>query len=354
MRFFTFALPFLLIVGCTDGFSEFPVTPEAQAEIGENVTIVPLTAANVESFTSHMVPQPRPALQSAASWNYRVGPGDILSVLVFNHPELTLPAGPGRSAAETGFRVQSDGTFFYPFVGQVQAAGLALEDIRANLMIDLAEYIANPQLEVRVASFNSQAVNVTGAVMSPQRLPITTVPLTLIDAVNAAGGLTPDADPANVTIKRRGVSYGVDLAGFLERGEEANNPLLGARDVVFIPERPTQDVFVLGEVGSPSSIDLEGETLSLTQAISRRGGLEELRADARGVFVFRRSGRDTTVFQLSVESPSGYLVGARFMLEVGDVIYVTRSPRQRWNDTIFGLLPSVSAVNTTSNTIDNL
>jgi len=136
--------------------------------------------------------------------------------------------------------------------------------------------------------------------------------------------------------------------------EEVNNPLLGSQDVVFIPRRAPEEVFVLGEVGSPSSIDLAGDTLSLTQAISRRGGLEELRADARGVFVFRGNGGRTTVFQLSVENPTGYLLGTRFMLEVGDVIYVTRSPRQRWNDTISGLLPSVSAVRTTSTTINDL
>ena len=88
MRFLTFALPFLLIVGCTDGFSNFPVTPETQAELGDGVTIVPLTAANVDTFTASAVLRSRPTLPGTANWKYRVGPGDILSVLVFNHSEL--------------------------------------------------------------------------------------------------------------------------------------------------------------------------------------------------------------------------------------------------------------------------
>jgi len=354
MRFIKIFSVLFLLAACTEGFSEFPVTPEAQAELGENLSIVQLTASNVVRFNAAPVTRSSSSLSGPSGWNYRVGPGDVLSVLVFNHLELALAAGPDNRAAGTEFRVQSDGTFFYPIVGQVQAAGLAPEQIRADLMTRLAEFIADPQLDVRVASFNSQAVNVTGAIARPQRLPVTTVPLTLIDAVNATGGLAPDADAANVSIKRKGATYRVDLEGFLERGESGSNPLLGPGDVVFVPRRAAQEVFVLGEISRPSSIDLAGEPLSLTQAISRQGGVEGLRADARGIFVFRRNGQAMTVYQLSVESPAGYLVGARFMLEVEDVVYVTRSPRQRWNDTIFGLLPSVTAVNTTSSTINDL
>ena len=52
---------------------------------------------------------------------------------MFDHPELTLPAGPERSAAESGFRVQANGTFYYPFVNEVQALGRPPEIIREDL-----------------------------------------------------------------------------------------------------------------------------------------------------------------------------------------------------------------------------
>lgn len=183
---------------------------------------------------------------------------------------------------------------------------------------------------------------------------MTTVPLRLIDAINSSGGLSPEADPQNIAIQRNGKTYRVDLEGFLMQGRETNNPLLVSGDVVYVPERQNEDVFVLGEVGSPASIDLAGEDLSLTQVLARRGGLDELRADARGVFVFRGENAAFTVFQLSVTSPEGYVIGSRFMLEAGDVVYVTRAPRQRWNDTILGLLPTIGAVNTTSTTLNQL
>jgi polysaccharide export outer membrane protein len=346
MRFLIAFMIGLGLSACSDGASEFPVTSNGQEGLGKNVFLVHLNDQNIRTFR-RSVSQRQPeveALPGPAYWNYRVAPGDVLSVLVYNHPELTMPAGPGRSAAETGFRVQSDGTFFYPFVGQVQASGMAPEEIRANLMVGLADYIADPQIEVRVAAFNSQAISITGAVAAPQRLPVTTVPMTLLDAVNAAGGLGQEANSERVMIQRGGRAYNIDLDGFLERGLVSNNPMLGPGDVVYVPERAPEEVYILGEVGRPAAIDLAGEELSLTQALARQGGLDELRADARGVFVFRGDSDNMTVFQLSVASPTGFLLGTRFGLEPGDVVYVTRSPRQRWNDTITGLLPTVGAV----------
>jgi len=362
MRFLISLILGLGLSACADGASEFPVTLSGQEALGENVTLINLNEENIAVFRQG-VSFRREILQALteteslpgpARWNYLVAPGDILSVLVYNHPELTMPAGPERSATETGFRVQSDGTFFYPFVGQVQAAGLAPEKIRANLMVDLADYIANPQLEVRVAAFNSQAINITGAVATPQRLPVTTVPMTLLDAVNAAGGLDPEADPERIRIQRNGSAYSVDFYSFLERGRAVNNPMLGSGDMVYVPKRGSQEVFILGEVGRAAGIDLAGEELSLTQALARQGGLDEARADARGVFVFRGDAQRMTVFQLNVESPTGYLLGTHFYLAPGDVIYVTRSPRQRWNDTIVGLLPIVGAVSTTNSAAGEL
>ena len=352
MRFLIHLFLFLIISACTAGSTTFPVTAERQSDLGANVTLVRLDASNIRSFNRAGPTPVGSSVPSPARWNYRVGVGDILSVLVFNHPELTLPAGPERSAADSGFRVQSDGTFFYPFVGQVQALGLAPEEIRRDLTNRLSQFIANPQVEIRVAEFNSQLISVTGAVASPRRLPLTTVPTTLVDAINAAGGLEDDADSSRVTIQRNQQVYQVDLQGFLERGIASNNPLLGSGDVIYVPTENVEEVFLLGEVGRPDTINIAGETVTLTQAIARQGGLDEQRADARGIFVFRGTSLDMIVFQLSVESPTGYLLGSEFNLAAGDVVYVTTSPIQRWNDTIARLLPTVAAVGTANATAD--
>ncbi|MDR9483753.1 MAG: polysaccharide biosynthesis/export family protein [Sediminimonas sp.] len=345
MRIFILVLAMAFgLAACTEGFVSFPVTSSAQKDVPDDVEIIRLDETNITSFARPSRRHVQSNIPSGNGWNYRVGVGDIISVIVFDHPELTLPAGPQRTAEESGFRVQADGTFFFPYVGQVMAEGRTLEDIRGELTGRLATYIPDPQLEVRVAAFNSQKVVVSGEVKKPNRQPLTTTPLTLAAAVSEAGGLTERGDAREITIQRGNRRYRVDMAGFLNEGMRRNNPTLQDGDVINVPRRQAQEAFLLGQIKKPDVIDLSQDTVTLTQAISRLGGLDEIRADARGIFVFRKRHPGITVFQLDTSSPTGMLLGTQFVLEPGDVVYVVRSPLMRWNDTISALLPSVRAV----------
>lgn len=336
------------LAGCTDGYLRFPVSPADQRAIEDQVEIIHLDGTNIGSFSHPARGYTATQLPSGRSWNYLVGTGDVLSVIVFDHPELTLPEGANRTSAESGFRVQSDGTINYPFVGAVSARGRPPEQIRDDLTQRLSTFIPDPQIDVRVAAFNSQGVVVSGEVESPNRQPLTTVPLTLIEAINAAGGASDTADLREVTVQRNGRVYQVDVQGFLRAGIVQNNPVLRNGDVVSVPRRRAEEAYLLGEVSRPNVIDLSLESVTLTQAVTRLGGLSALRADMRGVFVFRMTEARPRVFQLDTSSPTGLLLGTRFVLEPGDVVYIVRSPLQRWNDTITRLLPSVQALGAVS------
>jgi polysaccharide biosynthesis/export protein len=334
----------LMLSACTDGYVRFPVTTEAQRALSSEIEVVVLDATNITNFTRPARGNQPTTMPSGGGWTYLVGPGDVLSVIVFDNPALTLPAGPQRSAADSGFQVGADGTINYPYIGQVRARGQTVEQIRGEITQRLRSFIADPQVEVRVAAYNSQAVVVSGEVRTPNRQALTAVPLTLIEAINAAGGFVEAADPRHVTVQRGGTMHHVDVQGFLSGGLTGNNPLLRNGDVVHVPRRRAEEAYLLGEVGRQSAIDLSREPITLTQAITRSGGLQPARADARGVLVFRRHGEGIRVFQLDTSNPAGLLLGTRFVLEPSDVVYILRSPLQRWNDTISRLLPSVQAI----------
>lgn len=343
-------LPLLAILlvplaACDVTKTNFPVrTTAVQTEVEElatNVTIVRLTADNVDAFSKpRNLGGMRTTMPSGGSWDYRIGVGDVLDIVLWDHPDLTLPAGQNRTPQEGGLRVQADGTFFYPYVGQVQAKGRTPDQIRADLMEKLTDYIPDPQVEVRVAAYRSQAVSVTGEVGSPSRQQLSDMPLTLLDAIDAAGGLKETADARAVTVRRGGSVYTVDLEAFLEHGAGANNPLLRPGDVVSVPKRELQEVYLLGQLIKPSTIDLTRENVTLTQAVTRVGGLKEDSADARGIFVFRNTPMGITVYQLDASNPTAYLLGTRFVLHPQDVVYVTSSPMHRWNRLISDLLPT--------------
>ncbi|MGP3699832.1 polysaccharide biosynthesis/export family protein, partial [Rhodobacter sp. NSM] len=266
--------------GCSEGHVRFPVTQGAQKALPENIHVIRLDAQNIRSFELPAEPHQATRLSAGGGWDYRIGVGDILGITVFDHPELMLP-GDEEKRGESGFRVQADGTVAYPYVGSVRAKGRAPEEVREELRTRLAAFIPDPQVDVRVLAFNSQAVSVTGEVQSPNRQPLTTVALTLLDAVNAAGGLTETADARRVTVRRGGTSYRVDLEGFLSGGLGGNNPVLRPGDIVTVPRRLAREAYLLGEIVKPAAVDLSVEPLTLTQALSRQGGILERRADAR-------------------------------------------------------------------------
>lgn len=349
MRFFIFFFgSALLLASCDVTKTDFPVRTEAvRAEVEElatNVAVVQLTADNIDAFNK---PRDLGGTRSSipsGSWNYQIGVGDILDVVVWDHPELTMPAGERRTPEESGLRVQADGTFFYPFVGQVRARGKSPEAVRDDLTGKLAAFIPDPQVEVRVVTYKSQAISVTGEVEEPRRQPLTDVPLTLLDAIDAAGGMTKEADARSVTIRRGSRSYMVDMQAFLEQGVSANNPLLQNGDVVSVGRLGLQEAYLLGQIAKPSTVDLTRENVTLTQALTRVGGLREDQADARGIFVFRDTPMGIVVYQLDASNPTAFLIGTRFTILPQDVIYVTTAPLHRWNRLISSLLPTLTSV----------
>ena len=338
------SLALCLLMACTDGSVNFPTSRKSQGKVAaeNHVTIVPITQDNIAGFAKLRGGPKATELASAKAGEYKIGPGDVLSIYVIDHPELAVPS----AVQGAGFMVKSDGGLIYPFLNTIPAAGKTVEELRGEMTQGLTKYFPAPQLDIRVMSYNSQRVVVTGEVNGPGTLAMDAKEMTLLDAINAAGGMDPDADANAITVRRGGKSYTVDLAAFMTGDMPNNNPTLAAGDLVSVPRMKVMEAYVLGEIRG-AALDLSKDTISLTQAIARQGGLTQNRADARGVFVFRARGNTMTVYQLDVSSPTGLLLGTQFELEVRDVVNITTAPLQRWNDTISRILPTVSAYSAT-------
>lgn len=340
------------IAGCASlSNTDFPVTEEEQADIAQdNVNIVLLTPKNIASYTSSKSAwHPNAKLpRSTSPWQYFVGVGDVLSITVWDHPELTLPSGPTRSQVESGSSVDASGKIFYPYINHIQVAGRQVSAIQSELTGKLSEFIPDPQIEVKVAAFNSQKVVVTGAVVRPTTMTISNIPLTLLEAVNGAGGLTPEADDTHVTVRRNGQTYYIHLQAFLSNGRPGGNPVLHGGDIVNVPEYKNNVAYVMGEVEQPGIVDLGRDGVNLTEALTISGGLRKERANAQGVFVFRANTKNNgfDVFQLDATTPITFVLATKFALHPQDVVYVVTDPAAQWNDVITTILPSVQAIRT--------
>ncbi|WP_417656316.1 polysaccharide export protein [Pseudidiomarina aestuarii] len=363
----TLILPVALLAGCSLSpgghipdqssgalFGEDSRTQQNQefseAELSKLVntySISPMLIAELDALQPS--PKTNSALEAARNgYDYLIGRGDILNITVWNHPELTIPAGSMRSAQEAGNWVHNDGTIFYPYIGRVEVEGKKVTQVRDEIAERLAEYIESPQVDVTVAAFRSQRVYVTGEVMEPGVLPVTNVPMTLIEAVNMAGGANPEADLSNVTLTRGDQEVSYNLSELYQNGNTGQNVILQKNDVLHIPRNDANKVFVLGEVRQPKSYMMGRSGMTLAEALADAGGMFESTADASGIFVIRQadpeSGRVADVYQLNAKNAIALVLAEQFVMQPRDVVYVTAAPVARWNRVISQLLPSITGL----------
>lgn len=308
----------------------------------------------VQSITSNLILQltrdavpvtrQRDPLAGAPPSAYTIAPHDVLQVTVWDHPELTVPTGQFRSPEENGNAVGADGSIFYPHVGVLQVAGKTVAEVRAILTQRLSRVIEQPQLDVRVAGYHGKRAQVTGEVVAPTAVPITNVPLRVQDAIAAARGFTPEADPAQVTLSRAGQPYSLDLQALYEGGDLTQNWLLQDGDVIHVSDRNRNRVYVMGEVRQQQAKLMTRGRMTLAEAIGESGGFDLLSANTSKVYVLRGDFDAPSIYRLDASSPDALLLAARFPLRPADVVFVSTNELTRWNRVVSQIVPTVQVL----------
>jgi len=336
----------MLMQGCVIA-PGMTMTEPADLDAENTIQVQPITVELLNQLDAARKNKVRQLAEefSSVPATYIIGIGDVLMVTVWDHPELTIPAGSFREAEDAGQQVGENGFMFYPYVGMVHAAGMKISELREVLTEKLSTYIQDPQLDVRVVAFRSKRAYVVGEVNKPGILPIVEVPLTIADAISLSGGLTPAAYKSGVNVSRDGKVYEIDLKAMYDYADSSQNMTLQHGDIVNVLDRSQQKVFVMGEVSRPGSVEIINGHLNLSAALGEVGGVRQTSANPSGIYVVRgSSGNGPQIFHLDAQYATGMLLAERFTLQAQDVVFVDTAGVSQWNRVISQLLPSISII----------
>lgn len=294
------------------------------------------------------------ALGDAPPRGTLVGHGDVLDIAIWEAPPAALfgtsaidsrlpTAMPAvaKSADIPQQMLDAEGRISVPFVGSISALGRSPRDIAREIAARLAGKANDPQVIVRIAENQGALVTVVGDVTNSRQVPLTTKGERLLDALASAGGVRQPVEKMTIQITRGGKVASQALSAVIR--DPAQNIRLGPNDVVTALYQP-YSFQALGAFGTNADVNFEATGLTLAQALGRIGGLQDNRANVKGVFIFRMEdpamldpavaesalptldGKIPVIYRVDMTNPSMLFMAQGFPIENRDVLYVSNAP----------------------------
>lgn len=277
-----------------------------------------------------------------------IGSGDQLVISIWEAGAQTLFSASGASVAQSsGARaaqlppqtVNGAGSITVPYAGRIKVAGLTLEQIETKIQQALGGKAARPQVIVTLVKSVSGGVIVLGDVGSPGPVTLSPARERILNVLAQAGGVRLPAYEAQVSLTRKDETVRIPLSTILARPRE--NVFIYPGDIVAV-SRKARTFTAFGATGKNARIPFDSEELNLVEAVALAGGLLDLRANPRGIYLMRRepltiasqlaggkvapSGSDhAVIYRLDLSQVGSYFLGRDFALEDGDMLYVANA-----------------------------
>ena len=309
-------------------------------DIDDNV-VAALLASPGETFHTRFKKYGRPPQP-------RIGVGDSLVVSIWEaaggglfgtSPTDHVSAG-SRNVTIPEQMVGQDGGISVPFAGRVTAAGRLPVEVQKAIEQRLAEKAIEPQAIVTVTRSVTNSATVTGEVIAGARVPLSLKGDRLLDLIAAAGGAKTPVYETFVRLSRDGITATIPMETLVS--DPAENIYAYPGDVLTLVRLP-QSFTVFGATGANAQVTFTAERMTLVEALAKAGGLQDLRADPAGVFLFRYEappivktlgrpllgtgpeGSSPMVYRLDLSDAKSYFLAQRFAMHDKDIIYVANA-----------------------------
>ncbi|MBR8576541.1 SLBB domain-containing protein [Klebsiella pneumoniae] len=189
----------------------------------------------------------------------------------------------------------------------------------------------------------------SGEVNKSGKQSLTDVPLTIVEAINNAEGITADADWEHAVYTHGDKKEIISLKSILQMGDMTQNRVMRPGDSLYVPRNDELKITVMGETGSQKTLNMGLYGMTLAEALASAGGISNSHADASGIFVIRPTGTNkekiARLYQLNAKDATAMIMATQFQLQPRDIVYVTTAPITRWNRVINKITPEISALN---------
>lgn len=308
-----------------------------------------------------------------------LAPGDQVDIAIWEAPpavlfgaapgDLQLGGGPDLASNTPIPRQQVDeaGMIAIPFVGRIKVLGMRPEQVESLIVGRLRRRANDPQAVVRLVQNETRTATILGEVSSSRQIGLSARGERLLDALAVAGGTKQPIEQSTVQLARG------DRRAVMPLEKVINDPLQNVRlrpgDVVTVQHQPFSFV-ALGAVARNAEVPFEGNGITLAEALGRVGGLNDRRADVKGVFVFRledraalptlagadvrttSDGRVPVVYTLRMTDAASLFTMQDFRMRDGDVLYIATAPGvelerflQTISSTAFSIVATGNALN---------
>ena len=288
---------------------------------------------------------------SAGSRSAVIAPGDLLDLSIWDSSANSLLVPPGQRAVPLeGIVVDPSGRVFVPYLGEVQVSGLTPESARERIEAQLLDVVSSAQVQLGYRPGRANAVSLVGGVAAPGVVPLDGRDLTVLSLLSLGGGVSPDLRNPQLTLVRGDALFRTSVSRLFD--EPTLDTTLRGGDKVLV-EADDRYFLSLGASQAQAIHPFEQDRVTALDALSIIGGLDESRADPKGVLILReyplrtvnptdRPGpdRERVVFTIDLTAADGLFSAGAFSLTHGDLVYVTETPLTRTR-TILGLVGSV-------------
>lgn len=289
-----------------------------------------------------------------------IAPGDRVDITVWETGEGTLLTLPGQKVvALPGLTVSPDGSVFLPYADKVYVAKMTPDQAREAIQSKLATIVPAAQVLLTHQPGRKSTVDLVSGVPNPGTFPLPDRDFTVLSLLALGGGVPHDMHNPYVRLTRDGKVFSVS-ADRLMKDPSLDTTLRGG-DKVYV-ESDERYFLALGATGREAQLPFVQERTSAMDALAQIGGINDARADAKGILVLRdypasaiRSdgtgpSKDRMVFVIDLTSADGLFSASEFIIQNKDIVLVAESPVTS-AQTIFAMIGSLAGIVRTTQVI---